>query len=906
MPNRMNRRNLDARLRTSRLPWTRPLVAVLSAGVVSFAYTPAAADGELQLAPPINSTLTIRQAETTWTKRGEAPEPAAAATNAVAPRVAELPPLPAGKEEQPESKTQPAAAANATSSSSVSDPLDRFRTPQLNPPTLKEKEAAAPSEPPAVTNPIGATTGDRTLDREQTRSPQASQPVQTLVPRGVWQNRAAVKRSATPPAQQVVPQRRQSVGVRPPLREGNWVARDAINRVAPLRDPVPATMPPASTAVPKQQQRDSPNAFEGAAKSNVTDANVLTPKTAQPDAPEQADTALDAAAQDAAALDAAALDAAKQQAAAKDVTAQEVATQDVDQPQSEDQTTAAAVADPDDSADQPIAAMRVGDLNETEPIDVSPPASRDESISETDLGENVETDDADAGDADAGDAEADDAGGVTVSDLDVRSTPSMSVPTDDSSATATADVDDETETLQPLPRTDVTAKLLNSLVGPAGVTSGPATSSAAAEVDREDSAEPDVTDEGQELPRRRVVRRDPTDPTSQMQPQREVRRETATAEVAQSEPSRSDARRAADRSAGQTTSDSADDQDLDRNQNLDYSGRPAGAIQPNRIVAGMRGGIERTLRYFYDRPEVATGRSNWGMMHSMMVFGADTQLVVGRQKHSVIAWIAGNNICRGQRLLTQDAKGIQAKNGVGLQGHQGQFLAVLGMCNVPIDYPLYAGGNKYSVADLIEAEKRACKAGEELTFTLIGFAHYLDTDSSWIADDGTRWDFERLIQEELKQPIIGSACGGTHRLMGYAHALRKRRAEGKPISGQWKRAEIYTADFIDYAYSLQNRDGSMSTDWFEGRADKNDVDRKIQTTGHIVEWLLTVTPDDQLQNRRLVAAVNFLLRSIGSNLQHDWSIGPKGHALRSLAMYHQRVYRAGTPWVRPSIARRQR
>ncbi len=335
---------------------------------------------------------------------------------------------------------------------------------------------------------------------------------------------------------------------------------------------------------------------------------------------------------------------------------------------------------------------------------------------------------------------------------------------------------------------------------------------------------------------------------------------------------------------------------------LDYTGRPAAEITPTPTVANMRRGIERILTYFYQRPEIATGRSNWGMMHAMIVFGADTKLAVGRQHYSTIAWIAGNNNCRGQRLLTHDADGIQAKSGVGLQGHQGQFLAVLGMCNVPTDYPLYAGKMKYDVKALIDSEKRACDAGEELSFTLIGLSHYLDTDSRWVAADGTRWDFERLIEEELKQPIVGSACGGTHRLMGYTHALRKRRAEGKPITGQWKRAEIFTEDFVNYAYSLQNRDGSMSTDWFDGRADNGNVDRKVQTTGHIVEWLLTVTPDDQLQDRRLVAAVAFLLRSMGSDLDHDWSIGPKGHALRSLAMYHQRVFRAGTPWIPESLA----
>jgi hypothetical protein len=95
---------------------------------------------------------------------------------------------------------------------------------------------------------------------------------------------------------------------------------------------------------------------------------------------------------------------------------------------------------------------------------------------------------------------------------------------------------------------------------------------------------------------------------------------------------------------------------------------------------------------------------------------------------------------------------------------------------------------------------------------------------------------------------------------------------------------------------LQNRDGSMSSNWFEGRGDENDIERKIQTTGHIVEWLLTVTPDDQLQNPKLTASVNFLLNAMHRNRNKDWSIGPKGHTLRALAMYYERLYRGGSGW----------
>lgn len=336
---------------------------------------------------------------------------------------------------------------------------------------------------------------------------------------------------------------------------------------------------------------------------------------------------------------------------------------------------------------------------------------------------------------------------------------------------------------------------------------------------------------------------------------------------------------------------------------IDYTGRPAEPLQMTRSVSRMQNAIKQGLLYHYARPEAANERSNWGMLHSIMVFGADTKIRVNKRKHSAIAWIAGNNACRGQRLLTVQDDAIVARSGVGLQGHQAQLLAVFSLCDVPLDYPVYASNQKFSTREMVESEMLACRTGEELTFSLIGLSHYLDTDTIWLNADGETWSFERLIKEELSQPIVGAACGGTHRLMGFAHALRNRRAAGKPITGQWKRAEIFMKDFEKYAYRLQNRDGSMSTDWFEGREDNGDMDRKIQTTGHMVEWLLTITPDSKLQEPALVNAVRFLANTIYKERGHDWKIGPKGHALRSLAMYYERVYGGDTAWQSNSMAK---
>ncbi len=329
---------------------------------------------------------------------------------------------------------------------------------------------------------------------------------------------------------------------------------------------------------------------------------------------------------------------------------------------------------------------------------------------------------------------------------------------------------------------------------------------------------------------------------------------------------------------------------------LDYTGYPSEPIELSSSVRQMKGAMNQCLKYYYRRPESANVRSNWGMLHSIMVWGADTPIIVGKSQYNAIAWIAGNNHCAGKPLLIQENGRMVATTGVGLQGHQAQFLAVLALCDVPLDYPLYVGNTQYTVEDLVKEEMLACRSGEELTFSLIGLSHYLDTETRWTNAQGETWDLPRLLREELSQPIVGSACGGTHRLMGFAHALRKRRIESREITGQWKRAEIYMDDFVQYVFKLQNRDGSMSTDWFEGREDNGNMDRKVQTTGHMVEWLLSVLPDTRLQDPRLVSAVRYLTNAMNRNRNNQWKIGPKGHALRSLAMYYERVYQEGSAW----------
>lgn len=325
-------------------------------------------------------------------------------------------------------------------------------------------------------------------------------------------------------------------------------------------------------------------------------------------------------------------------------------------------------------------------------------------------------------------------------------------------------------------------------------------------------------------------------------------------------------------------------------------------------MAARRDRIRQLLDFYFRRPLNTKEHSPWSIMHTMIGWGIDAQVRAdGPQGRMVNAttWLTKNGTSDGVQLLTVNKGGdLRAKNGPGLQGHDAQFLAMLAQTRIDPRIPLNVGDEGFDIVDLIRVEQDTCKTGAELTFKLIGLAHYLPSDATWEAD-GSRWDIPRLIRAEIAAPINGVTCGGTHRLMSLKYAVRKRRAEGRPVDGQWARAEKYTSDYIRYSLALQNRDGCFSSNFYRGKGDWGDKDRKMKTTGHVLELVLFCVPHDQLQDRGITAAVDYLYQLMARNRYYDWPKGPLGHALRALSLYDERVYgRAPGHRTRAVIAQR--
>ena len=101
---------------------------------------------------------------------------------------------------------------------------------------------------------------------------------------------------------------------------------------------------------------------------------------------------------------------------------------------------------------------------------------------------------------------------------------------------------------------------------------------------------------------------------------------------------------------------------------------------------------------------------------------------------------------------------------------------------------------------------------------------------------------------------------------------------GKPLDGEWLRAHKFITAYQKYAFKLQNADGSFSTQWLERRDASNDIQRRVQTTGHILEWLIFSLPEKELTDPRVVKSVNYLATLLSNNRSRrlgDRTAGPR-------------------------------
>ena len=222
----------------------------------------------------------------------------------------------------------------------------------------------------------------------------------------------------------------------------------------------------------------------------------------------------------------------------------------------------------------------------------------------------------------------------------------------------------------------------------------------------------------------------------------------------------------------------------------------------------------------------------------------------------------------------------------------------LALARVPCEYPIRVGNDVRKVDDLVEYEKLTCREGGDLSLKLIGLARYLSTDDSWKNDAGETWSISRIVRELLAAPGDKEAHGGTDRLFALSYVVDCRVKRGEPLDGQFKRAADYVDQFRNFAFDLQNPDGTWHPRFFAYRGQGGTAVDVLYSTGRILRWLVLSLPEDQLQDPRIVrsvATVNRLLadsRTRSRNLPSGSAreIDARMNAIHALALYDHRVF----------------
>lgn len=294
----------------------------------------------------------------------------------------------------------------------------------------------------------------------------------------------------------------------------------------------------------------------------------------------------------------------------------------------------------------------------------------------------------------------------------------------------------------------------------------------------------------------------------------------------------------------------------------------------------------------------------WQILHGVLAYSREFPIEIGRGgplKPALQFGIDGGKI-NGWTFQPGDVLDPKT-NRIGLraivepgtrkgQGHPDQWLAIMSQCDVPIDQKLIVNGREFTLRDLIDQILLDVpyNTNREWSWTLSGLTKYLPTSATWKASDGQTWSIERLVALEVEQEINSSACGGTHRLMGMAVALKRHKAAGGTMTPVWQQAERIVQENIARALEYQNPDGSFSANYLRRPGTSSDVAQVLAASGHVLEFLTVAMTDEQLRQPAVARGVQHTCHLLRETRQVALECGALYHAVHGVVLYRQRIF----------------
>lgn len=224
------------------------------------------------------------------------------------------------------------------------------------------------------------------------------------------------------------------------------------------------------------------------------------------------------------------------------------------------------------------------------------------------------------------------------------------------------------------------------------------------------------------------------------------------------------------------------------------------------------------------------------------------------------------------------------------QGHINQFAAILAMCDIPADAQFGTPDGPITMADMVEHAQMTANETEEVCWTLQLLCKYLPPHSEWVNAKGEKWSMERLVKTTmLKATASGAPNGGTFGLFTLAVARDEYQRTGMPLGGVWLEAEKMIQQHIQIVHDQQNPNGTLSSNFFRGREEKKDFDKRLASSGALLGFLLMAVSDEQLKEDWVRQAVTATVKDLDDNRKSFVSCSPLFKATNALSIFLERA-----------------
>ena len=108
--------------------------------------------------------------------------------------------------------------------------------------------------------------------------------------------------------------------------------------------------------------------------------------------------------------------------------------------------------------------------------------------------------------------------------------------------------------------------------------------------------------------------------------------------------------------------------------------------------------------------------------------------------------------------------------------------------------------------------------------------------------------------------------------------------------GVWNEVATKLEQYKLIAKKTRNPDASFSIDYFKRPANGTSFQKRMGTTGHVLEWLSLYLPDDEINASWMQESANALAVMMLESQNRDIEGGALYHAAHGLHLYHARVF----------------